>query len=105
MKVAKIIFTIFSSRYLLAITAFVVWIVFFDESNFFIQRQRKNELNALNEKIDYYKTQVAETKQELQNLQNDPAMLEKYAREKYYMKRDNEEVFVFDTTNTIPQIK
>lgn len=105
MKVAKIIFAIFSSRYLLAITAFVVWIVFFDESNFFIQRQRKSELNALNEKIDYYKTQVAETKQELQNLQNDPAMLEKYAREKYYMKRDNEEVFVFDTTNTVPQIK
>lgn len=105
MKVAKIIFAIFSNRYLLAITAFVIWIVFFDESNFFIQRQRKGELNQLNKKIEYYKTQVAETKQELSNLQNDPTMLEKYAREKYYMKRDNEEVFVFDSSNTVPQIK
>jgi cell division protein DivIC len=104
-KIAKIIFSIFSNRYLLATAAFVVWVVFFDESNFFIQRQRQGELNELNKKIEYYKSQVASTKQELSNLQNDPVMLEKYAREKYYMKRANEDVFVFDSSNTVPIIK
>jgi cell division protein DivIC len=104
-KIVRIIFAIFSNRYLLATTAFVVWVVFFDDSNFFIQHQRKSELDELNKKIEYYKTQVTETKQELSNLQNDPVMLEKYAREKYFMKRANEEVFVFDSTSTVPQIR
>ena len=93
-----------SNRYWLAIAAFAVWIIFFDESNLFVQRQRTRELNELNKKIVYYKGQVAQTRQELKDLQNDPAILEKYAREKYFMKRDNEEVFVVDSipSNNLP---
>ena len=83
---------------MLAITAFAVWITFFDESNLFVQRQRTKELNDLNKKIEYYKSQVDQTRQELKSLQNDPAILEKYAREKYFMKRDNEEVFIVDSS-------
>ncbi len=89
----------FSNRYLLSIAAFVVWIIFFDENNMFIQRQRTQELNELNSKVEYYRQQVAETRQELKDLQNDPVVLEKYAREKYFMKRDNEEVFIFDSSS------
>lgn len=95
---------IVSNRYLLAITAFAIWVIFFDENNVFVQRQRTTELNELNKKIEYYKGLVAETKQELKDLENDPAILEKYAREKYFMKRDNEDVFVIDTvSSTVPQ--
>lgn len=84
---------------MLAITAFTVWITFFDESNLFVQRQRTKELNDLNKKIEYYKGQVDQTKQELNDLQNDPVILEKYAREKYFMKKDNEDVFVIDSSS------
>ena len=84
---------------MLAITAFTVWITFFDESNLFVQRQRTKELNDLNKKIEYYKGQVDQTKQELNDLQNDPVILEKYAREKYFMKMDNEDVFVIDSSS------
>jgi cell division protein DivIC len=97
MKFIRILFLIVSNRYLLAITAFAVWVTFFDESNLFVQRQRTKELNDLNKKIEYYKGQVADTKKELNDLQNDPVMLEKYAREKYFMKRDNEDVYIIDT--------
>ena len=97
MKLINILLSVFASRYLLAITAFAVWIIFFDENNLFVQRQRTKELNELKTKIEYYRTQVDLTKKELKDLQNDPAALEKYAREKYFMKRDNEEVFVVDT--------
>lgn len=82
------------NRYLLAMAAFGVWMAFFDKNDFFVQRQRAAELDELNEKIEYYKEQIQHTKKELQALDNDPAMLEKYAREKYYMKRPNEDVFV-----------
>ncbi len=100
MKILRSIFSIFSNRYTFSISAFVVWMLFFDESNFFTQRERRSELQELNRKIDYYQTQVDQTRQELKNLQNDPAMLEKYAREKYFMKRDNEEVFIIDNTSS-----
>ena len=98
MKLLNILLSVFTSRYLLAITAFAIWITFFDESNLFVQRQRTKELNDLNNKIEYYKNQVDQTRQELKSLQNDPAVLEKYAREKYFMKRDNEEVFIIDSS-------
>lgn len=98
MKVVSILLSILGNRYLLAITAFMVWVVFFDENNMFVQRQRTQELKELNQKIDYYSKQVTLTRQELNDLQNDPVLLEKYAREKYFMKRDNEEVFVIDSS-------
>lgn len=97
MKVFQTIVSIFANRYLLALTAFTIWIIFFDENNMFVQRQRTKDLNELKTKIDYYRNQVDLTKKELKDLQNDPATLEKYAREKYFMKRDNEEVFVVDS--------
>jgi cell division protein FtsB len=85
------------NRYLLALVAFVIWMVFFDRNDFFTQQQRKAELKELETKIGYYKLQLEEAENELANLQNSPVLLEKYAREKYFMKRDNEDVFVFDT--------
>ena len=97
MKIFQLLLTILGNRYLLAITAFAVWITFFDENNLFVQRQRTKDLNELKAKIAYYHSQVDLTKKELKDLQNDPATLEKYAREKYFMKRDNEEVFVVDS--------
>jgi len=83
-----------TNRYLLAAAAFGVWMLFFDKNDYFTQRQRAKELQELNDKISYYQQQIAATRQELLALQNDPFTLEKYAREKYYMKRANEEVFV-----------
>lgn len=97
MYLLKIIFSIFSNRYLLALVAFSIWILFFDENNYLVQRERKAELEALEQKIEYYQGQVKATKTELKELQLDPAKLERYAREKYFMKRDNEDVFVIDS--------
>lgn len=76
---------------------FVLLMFFFDKNDFFSQMKRKTELEDLNGKIDYYKQQNKLTGLELQNLQNNPTTLEKYAREKYFMRRDNEEIFVTDT--------
>jgi cell division protein DivIC len=90
----------FLNKYLLAITAFAALILFFDKNDIFSQIKRKQELDGLNAKIDYYKQQNKLTNTELNNLQNNPVTLEKYAREKYFMKRDNEEIFIIDTSTT-----
>jgi cell division protein FtsB len=94
MRFLVILRKIITNRYLLALAAFGVWILFFDKNDYFTQRQRALELQELNGKIAYYQQQIEATRKELQALQNDPFTLEKYAREKYYMKRANEDVYL-----------
>lgn len=90
------------NRYMLALAAFLVWMAFFDKNDFLTQRQRTAELEALNEKIEYYRQQISSSQQELQALQNDPGTLERYAREKYFMKRPNEDIYVLPDSATAP---
>jgi cell division protein FtsB len=48
----------------------------------------------------YYQDEIAKTKRQLENLQNNPAAIEKFARERYLLKRDGEEVYLFEDSNT-----
>ncbi len=81
------------NKYLIASIAFVVWMLFFDERNLPQQLQRYNELKDLELGKAHYEKLNTDLKKELEGLANDPAMLEKYAREKHLMKRDNEDIF------------
>jgi len=81
---------------MLAFTVFVVLMLFIDRNDIFNQLQRKKQLNELLESKKYYQQQIEQTKKNLADLQNNAAALEKYAREKYLLKRDNEDVFVVD---------
>jgi cell division protein DivIC len=85
------------NKYLLAIIAFVVWMLFFDDRDVYVTyfRQR-HELKALEESKKYYEQQIANTKKELDQLKINTATIEKYAREKYLMKRDNEDLFIIE---------
>ncbi len=82
------------NKYLIALIAFVVWITFFDKNNLLTQRERKQELNATKQKLDYYKTAIEDTRKELKALRDDPATIEKYAREKYLMRKPDEIIFL-----------
>lgn len=73
---------------------FVVWISFFDRNDFFTQMNRKQELQKLDSSTLFYETEIANTKKDLMDLNNKPAILEKFAREKFYLKRANEDIFV-----------
>ncbi len=70
--------------------------LFFDEKDYFTQTKRKRDLEKLEQKIGYYKAEISQTRKQVEALDKDPAMLEKFAREKYLMKRDNEDVFVVE---------
>ncbi len=83
-------------HYLLTLAGFVVWMLFFDEKDYFTQRHRQQELEKLEQKVEYYKGEISQTRRQVEALDKDPAMLEKFAREKYLMKRDNEDVFVIE---------
>lgn len=85
---------IIRNKYLLSAVAFGTWCFFFDKNDLPSQISRTQELKELNAKIRYYKEQIRITGNELKDLQSDPATLERYAREKYFMKKENEDVFI-----------
>jgi cell division protein FtsB len=82
------------SKFFIAFAAFTVWMLFFDEKDVFTMRHHRQELYNLQQSKKYYTDQINRERIELENLKNNPAILEKYARENYYMKRDNEDLFL-----------
>jgi cell division protein FtsB len=97
MEQAKKILTILSNKYFVALIIFAVILLFTDHNNIFEQLSRKHELKDLQSKKAYYQEEIEKTKHLLADLNNNPAAIERYAREKFLMKRDNEDVFVVDT--------
>lgn len=77
---------------------FVIWIIFFDSSSLLEQRVIDQEINKLEDNKKYFENEIAKDKQAIKGLKSGDAT-EKYARENYYMKRENEDVFIieFDT--------
>lgn len=84
------------NKYVITIMVFVVWISFFDQNNFITQYDYIRELHSLEKDKAYFIEELTKTKQELNDLTTNPVTLEKFAREKYFMKKDNEEIFVFE---------
>ncbi len=73
---------------------FIVWLMFFDQNNWFTQFQYQMELNKLDSEREFYDEEIKKVTQDLKELRTNPKSLEKFAREKYLMKKSNEEVFV-----------
>jgi len=82
------------NKYILTFIAFVLWMIFFDAKDIITQRERSNELHQLQESKAYYTDEIAKERKALEELKSNPAAIEKYAREKYLMKRENEDLFV-----------
>ena len=83
------------SKYVLTTLGFTIWILFFDARDFITSHFReKGELRKLEQSKKYYEQQIADTQKELDQLKTNPALLEKYAREKCLMKKDNEDLFL-----------
>lgn len=82
------------NRYALTAGIFIVWITFFDQNNLITQVQYRMELSKLEEEKSFYQEELKVIQADLEELESNPESLEKFAREKYLMKKDNEELFV-----------
>jgi cell division protein FtsB len=85
------------SKFFLSSAAFLFVILFLDKNDLFTQLDRRRELRELQQTKAHYVTQIEAEKKELEQLKNNPATIEKYAREKYLMKRENEDLFLIST--------
>lgn len=83
------------NKYVLTCIGFFLWLAFFDQHNIISQIGLKAELYQLNQDKRYYQEEIIEIREDLEELLSDNRKLEKFARERYYMKKQNEEIFVF----------
>lgn len=88
------------NSYVLISIVFIVWMFFFDENNYRNHKRFDREIRELENSIYVYKKKIAEDETMIKNLQ-DSLQLERFAREKYLMKRDNEDVYIIETTDSI----
>jgi Septum formation initiator len=89
-------FPYLGNKYLLATLGFVVWMTFLDLNSWRLQAELNREIERLEASIRYYEENLAHDQQRLKELTTDPARLEKFAREKYWMHRPGEEVYLID---------
>jgi cell division protein FtsB len=84
-----------SNKYVLILLVFVVWMLFFDENSLMNHWELDREIDKLEKSNEYYREEIHNDKKVIDNL-NDPDSLEKYAREEYKMKKENEEIFLIE---------
>jgi cell division protein FtsB len=90
-RIVKII----SNKYVIILVLFIVWMLFFDENSYINHRELNKEIDKLENANEYYKEQIEADKKVIDNL-NDPDSLEKYAREEYKMKKENEDIYLIE---------
>src|SRR6201986_1795072 len=90
----KRLINLFKNKYFLVSLAFIVYMIFFDKNDLFSQYQYYQQVSKLKQERDFYMKENERVNKDLQELSSDPKQLEKFAREHYLMKKDNEDVFV-----------
>jgi cell division protein FtsB len=82
------------NKYILAAIAFAVWMVFFDRDDLLVQNERRRQLRDLQTSKTYFAAEIKRESTFSENLRINPVTIEKFAREKYLMKREGEDLFI-----------
>lgn len=88
-------FRFLSNKYVLLSLIFAGWMIFLDSNSWIIHNELNQELNELEENKSYYRNEIAKDKAVIEQLQ-DSVELEKFARQKYFMKRADEDIYIIE---------
>jgi cell division protein FtsB len=84
-----------SNKYVLVILLFGVWMLFLDNYSYLEHRLLDKEINELEDNEQYYRNEIKADQQKIKLLKNTD-QVEKYAREKYFMKKDSEDIYIIE---------
>ena len=92
------LFKILTNVFVLIFIPFLIWMLFFDENSYLVHRKFNQEIKDLESTISFYNLKIAEDKATIKKLE-DSLQLERFAREQYLMKKENEDIYIieFDT--------
>ncbi len=82
------------NKYGFTIIAFLVWMVFFDSNNLIDRVESIKQRRKLESDIEYFKHRIETDSRNLNELRTNREVLEKFAREQYFMKKENEDIFI-----------
>ena len=88
-------FKLFSNIYILITIVFLIWILFLDSNSVVVNIKLKSQINDLEKKINQLQKEIEIDKKLIATLKNLDS-LEKYGREKHFMKKQNEEIFIIE---------
>lgn len=94
MNILRIILKILLNRYVITLIIFGVWMMFFDNNSLKRQRLLNDRIDEINRMRAYYQEEIARNQEAIHDLNTNMETLERYAREKYLMKRENEDVYL-----------
>lgn len=90
----------FKNIYFIISLVFVIWMLFFDGNSWLIHRELNKEKAKIENSKEFYKNEIKKDLKEIKEL-NTESGLEKFAREKYYMKKENEDIFIIEYEDSI----
>ncbi|NCT10626.1 MAG: septum formation initiator [Flavobacteriia bacterium] len=97
----NIFYKFFTNIFVMILIPFIIWMIFFDENSFLIHKRFDKEIEELENSVNFYKDKIEEDKNTIKKLQ-DSLELERFAREQYLMKKENEEIYLIEF-DTIPK--
>lgn len=81
--------------YVLTLLGFLIWMLFIDDNSYLFHRELNEMIDEKNSEINRYQTEINKDKKAIKRLK-DSSELENFAREEYYMKKDNEEIYIIE---------
>ena len=88
-------FKFLSNKYIWVLLAFITWMFFLDNYSYFEHRFLNKQIDELEDNAAYYQDEIKKDEQNIKQLKN-TEQIEKYAREKYYMKKDSEDIYIIE---------
>lgn len=88
-------FKFISNKYVISLLFFITWLLFLDNYSYLDHRVLNQQIDELERQKAYYKEEISNDQKSIKQLK-DPDQIEKFAREKYYMKKDSEDIYIVD---------
>lgn len=93
-------FKVLTNTYVMVLTAFVIWMLFFDTNSLLIHLELKKEINKLEKTQEFLKREIEKDKKIIEKL-SDEKELERFAREEYYLKKKDEEIYLIEYEDSL----
>jgi len=91
-----------SNKYVLILVFFGIWMFFFDTNSYFIHKELNDDIDALELNKEHYQKEIKNDKAFIEKME-DSGEMEKYAREKYYLKKENEDIYIIQYEDSLKQ--
>ncbi|MCK5781739.1 MAG: septum formation initiator family protein [Flavobacteriales bacterium] len=95
----NILLFIKNNKYIVVFIVFLIWILFLDTNSWLKHRELDKSIEKLEDRKEFYQNEISKDRKALDELDNNPEKLEKYARERFLMKKKNEDIFIIKEEN------